>query len=299
MRWFSLLGLISFLHVGLIQSSYGEPFGADAFWPTQFSSFSSQLNELRNDLKDDCEIDEQTWRNLVFTWGEIYAFQLGPIETPDYSTAIMLWPDPKGFVVRAIKNYRHDAGVEFSKQSIAIRGLTALDRIILNRLEQVRYCSLAQLIISGLIQKAEVIIPTTAPDYYADLAAYERAQHRAMSTTINLLTESLLPALESIQPPYGPFDTSGTSTVFLAGLISGVSSQYSIYWKEKLDELWPAVGTEIGGILNGLDQLSAVPAVLTPGQVKTVASQLNALQQVWFENVTKDQFVGFNAKDGD
>jgi len=271
---------------------------SDFAWQEQFLSLKERLELIKVGVIH-CKIDEQAWRDLVFKWGEIYVHQLGPVETPEYSVGIMLWPDRKGFVTRAVKRYSPDPTIAFDQQSIAIRGLTALDKIIAKQLDTPRFCELANLIIDDLAKRSELAADTSIDQYYETQDAFERAQHRSMSAMIAWLQESLIPAVKSAEAPRGPFDATDMSAVFLAGCLTGISSQYALYWEDKVDDLWPVVGEELRFITKTVALMGAKATALDAQQVEKAQRQLQRLGAIWSEQITADQFVGFNSRDGD
>ncbi|WP_370232514.1 imelysin family protein, partial [Cognatishimia sp.] len=93
---------------------------------------------------------QSDYADLFLAWQRASIIQIGPVLDGDGPFRFQLWPDPKGFSRRAIRNATRAqdpavlAAEGFAEQSVALRNLSALERLVFSDLETDSYaCRLA------------------------------------------------------------------------------------------------------------------------------------------------------------
>lgn len=267
-------------------------------WSKQFENLQILLSDMSTKTID-CNFDYAIWNSVILNWGNLYAFQIGPLENPEYNMGIMLWPDRKGFVFRAVKSYQQNSKIEFKDLSIAVRGLTALDHIFDKSTSQAKYCELAQSIISDLIRKTELAKQYNVRDFYADISAYERAQHRSMVSTIVWINEVLLPSYQTDKKFLSPFSRTNASAEFLIGIIQGLRNQFDYYWKKGLLIKKPSTAKKVEEIFIEMNRIASDSNTQLSKRVNNVSPLIKEFESIWTSEISSESFIGFNSKDGD
>lgn len=93
---------------------------------------------LADIARNDCSPDalREPYQQVWDIWARLGGFHLGPVETEGRSFAISFWPDPKSSGIRSQQEMIDtnspaiDDAAAFAHASVAMRGLTGLERLI-------------------------------------------------------------------------------------------------------------------------------------------------------------------------
>lgn len=156
----------------------------------QNQSFEQKTHALANSINAFCVAGdfakqqqnvEQNWVNTMQAWMPLQGVTKGPISEFDLAWSFQFWPDKKDITGRKIKQLLQSQTTDWdaqkiTEQSVAVRGLGALELLIFEQKLTAENCSLATAIANNLENNSQRVSHAWSEQYAPQLLAQSKDQ---------------------------------------------------------------------------------------------------------------------------
>lgn len=137
---------------------------------------------------------QQNWVEAMQAWMPLQGVTKGPINDLDLAWSIQFWPDKKNITGRKIKQLLQSQktdwnALQISEQSVAVRGLGALELLIFEQQLSAENCPLATAISHHLADNSQVITETWSEQYAPKLVHQSKDKKQQKTIELSLVAE--------------------------------------------------------------------------------------------------------------
>lgn len=128
-----------------------------------YERFAAATQLLADTAAGTCSVEAiiPRYHEAFDAWIAVAHFRIGPVEEDGRGLAIAFWPDPRGATEKGLGQLMASAAPldadSFARQSVAVRGLFALDRLLFVR-SDARGCALVRAVTRDLDRMADEIL---------------------------------------------------------------------------------------------------------------------------------------------
>lgn len=127
-----------------------------------FAAFAAATAALDSAAQADCTAQalQPAWNTAFDAWLGVSHLSLGPLEDQGLTLAIAFWPDPKGLGQKALNGLVAAGDMAalapdaIAQQSIAVRGLFTLERLLYSEPQDAFHCALTRAVATDLAATA-------------------------------------------------------------------------------------------------------------------------------------------------
>lgn len=137
---------------------------------------------------------QQGWVETMQAWMPMQGVTKGPIIELDLSWSVQFWPDKKNITGRKIDQLLQSpqadwSALQISEQSVAVRGLGALELLLFEQQLNAKNCSLATAISTHLAENSEIIADTWSEQYAPKLLQQSKIEKQQKAIELGLVAE--------------------------------------------------------------------------------------------------------------